>query len=49
MDFISHIIIGVLAIMALVGWANSDDAEFMSDDEAWENNSVNKMSCAYEE
>ncbi len=47
MDF-SHIIMAVLAIVALVGWA-SGDGEFMSDDEAWEHNSLNKMSSAYDE
>ena len=44
----SHIILAILAIFAFIGWASSD-SEFISDEEAWEYNSLNKMSSAYEE
>jgi hypothetical protein len=48
MEF-THIIIVVLAVVALIEWGQSDHEPFISDDEAWEHSSLNPMSSSYEE
>lgn len=47
MEF-SEIVTAALALIALIGWINSDDEPFITDDEAWENSSLNPMSSSYE-
>jgi hypothetical protein len=45
----SDIVIAVLGLFALIGWLQSDDEPFISDEEAWEYSSLNPMSSIYEE
>lgn len=48
MEF-SDIVTIALALIALIGWLQTDHEPFLSDEEAWEHNSVNPMSSSYDE
>jgi hypothetical protein len=48
MEF-SNIVTAALALVALIGWLQSDHEPFIPDEEAWEHSSLNPMSSSYKE
>jgi hypothetical protein len=48
MEF-SDIVTAAFALIALIGWLQSDHEPLISEDDAWEYSSLNPMSSSYEE